>query len=1035
MTQRKARQKYLTKLARQDSPDGLAENLLENDHIGPAASGEDSRENTRKREIAVEGYVPFADVSSAIPKSHMRRDTSAMSTATTSSMLDYELTASQMQQMEKMSESLKQIRRKIAEYKELHYTFPIEIRVDNLSYSAPVAPNSKKIKTVYNSSVVYNIVKFFKNMGKEKIAEAQAAPTRKVILDRLSLSLRPGRMYLLLGPPSSGKTTLLKAIGGRLTTRSGEIISGDVTYNGKAFEDETDCHIENTIAFIDQLDIHAPRLTVDETFEFAFQCKNGGSHVDLMDHIDDKHELKVAQTIARRADNERFLVNMILKSLGLSHVKDTFVGDDDVRGVSGGQRRRVTVGEMLLGTSPVLLGDEISNGLDASSTFEMIQTLTMASKDFQRTRVISLLQPSPETVALFDELILLAEGKILFAGPISQVEDYFAKIGYRAPPYMDVADFLQLLSTPADCESLFQPSPEVAETQKSPYTVSQLAELFRQSIYSERIQANLKSPHNHVWGSSHNGVRLSEQVDHLDDRRFQRKYVNSFPRSTSLNLKRNLTLWIRDRRVLIANAAKNIIMGVSVGGVFFQTDDVVSILGVLFQGMLFIMLGAMTTAPGFVDERPIFYKQADANFFPSLPYVLGKSLSKIPQTIMDCFAFGTILYFMVGLTNTLENYAVFMAIIVTFSILMNELLFVFATFARTKDMVQIASACLVFFFILFSGFILPPITIPVYYKWIYWYNPMAWAYRALMINEYRSDEYTAEEGDLILTYTGFVDENGDPFSIEWIGYTFIYLLSHIVLTILASAACLHYVRIANISGMTDDEVETLTNVTGGGQDQSTQTETNISFKPVTLTFENVCYDVKASTGDETLRLLHNVTGAFRSGRMCALMGTSGAGKTTLMDVIAMRKTTGTVAGDIRLNGFPQDETAFRRCSGYVEQFDVQTQQLTVRETVLFSARLRLDASTVERDEDKQAFVDQVLKTLELTPLADVLVGSSTEGGLTFEQNKRLSIAVELAASPSILFLDEPTTVSCHQHLGRYLLLISYLTLSFYTLGA
>ena len=72
-------------------------------------------------------------------------------------------------------------------------------------------------------------------------------------------------------------------------------------------------------------------------------------------------------------------------------------------------------------------------------------------------------------------------------------------------------------------------------------------------------------------------------------------------------------------------------MGVSVGGVFFQTEDVVSILGVLFQGMLFIMLGAMTTAPGFVDERPIFYKQADANFFPSLPYVLGKSISKIPQ--------------------------------------------------------------------------------------------------------------------------------------------------------------------------------------------------------------------------------------------------------------------------------------------------------------------------------------------------------------------------------------------------------------------
>lgn len=363
---------------------------------------------------------------------------------------------------------------------------------------------------------------------------------------------------------------------------------------------------------------------------------------------------------------------------------------------------------------------------------------------------------------------------------------------------------------------------------------------------------------------------------------------------------------------------------------------------------------------------------------------------------------------MVGLTSTAENYLTFMAIIITFSILMNELLFVFATFARTKDMVQVASACLVFFFILFSGFIVAPDTIPVYYKWIYWYDPMAWAYRGLMVNEYRSSKYTTEEGDAILEYTGFVDDYGDAFTIEWVGYTFIYLLSHTVVTILVSGAVLHYVRVTNISGTTDDEVETITNQAGALIEQPTQ-ETNISFKPVTLTFENVCYDVKSSKGNETLRLLHNVDGAFRSGRMCALMGSSGAGKTTLMDVIAMRKTTGTVKGDIRLNGFPQDETAFRRCSGYVEQFDVQTQQLTVRETVLFSARLRLDALKVGNDEDKQAFVDQVLKTLELTPLADVLVGNSAEGGLTFQQRKRLSIAVELAASPSIVFLDEPTT--------------------------
>lgn len=125
-----------------------------------------------------------------------------------------------------------------------------------------------------------------------------------------------------------------------------------------------------------------------------------------------------------------------------------------------------------------------------------------------------------------------------------------------------------------------------------------------------------------------------------------------------------------------------------------------------------------------------------------------------------------------------------------------------------------------------------------------------------------------------------------------------------------------------------------------------------------------------------------------------------------MDVIALRKRSGTITGEVRVNGYLQDPITFRRCSGYVEQFDVQSPELTVRETVLFSARLRLDPTEVDSDEKRRAFVDQILDDVELSVLANSLVGSSEAGGLSFEQKKRLSIAVELAASPSILFLDE-----------------------------
>lgn len=115
-----------------------------------------------------------------------------------------------------------------------------------------------------------------------------------------------------------------------------------------------------------------------------------------------------------------------------------------------------------------------------------------------------------------------------------------------------------------------------------------------------------------------------------------------------------------------------------------------------------------------------------------------------------------------------------------------------------------------------------------------------------------------------------------------------------------------------------------------------------------------------------------------------------------MDVLSLRKSSGEVQGDVCLNGYPQEPASFRRTTGYVEQFDVQSPQLTIRETVEFSARLRLEESAPEVTlSSTRKFVDQVLSMLELAPLQDLQVGDDLSGGLSFEQKKRLSIAVEL----------------------------------------
>ncbi|KAK4857153.1 hypothetical protein QYF36_025115 [Acer negundo] len=159
--------------------------------------------------------------------------------------------------------------------------------------------------------------------------------------------------------------------------------------------------------------------------------------------------------------------------------------------------------------------------------------------------------------------------------------------------------------------------------------------------------------------------------------------------------------------------------------------------------------------------------------------------------------------------------------------------------------------------------------------------------------------------------------------------------------------------------------------------------------------------------EKKLQLLSNVSGVFSPGVLTALVGSSGAGKTTLMDVLAGRKTGGYIEGDIKICGHPKEQSTFARIAGYVEQNDIHSPQVTVEESLWFSSGLRLPKE-VSKDQRKE-FVEEVMRLVELDILRHALVGLPGSSGLSTEQRKRLTIAVELVANPSIIFMDEPTS--------------------------
>ena len=328
----------------------------------------------------------------------------------------------------------------------------------------------------------------------------------------------------------------------------------------------------------------------------------------------------------------------------------------------------------------------------------------------------------------------------------------------------------------------------------------------------------------------------------------------------------------------------------------------------------------MTSAPAQIEERTIYYKHADANFFQTFAFVWGRFLAMAPQVkycltfvpsrkkkffakrtkllnpslsiVLRCFlkaaldvaTFGTFLYWMIGLTPKASYFFIFLAILFIFNLSLNTMFGFFAAVLPDKAGVQGVASVILFLSTLFGGFIVAPSVIPKYYSWLYWWNPFAWAYRSVIVNNFRSytnstyvnaphmgvppGNYT--EGEIILWGWGFRTSDNLPFSDSWVAYGFAYLVPYTLLCALLIGMGLKYVRIDGRKSKTEAIVD------DSRVDDSDSFD--VPFTPVNLTFDHICYEVPASTGSSTLKLLNNVTGMLKSGRMCALMGSSGAGE-------------------------------------------------------------------------------------------------------------------------------------------------------------
>ncbi|GMF41438.1 unnamed protein product [Phytophthora fragariaefolia] len=815
----------------------------------------------------------------------------------------------------------------------------------------------------------------------------------------------------------------MKVLSGRFPLTKGVAVSGEISYNGQPQQQVRD-RLPQFVAYVTQRDKHLAVLTVRETLEFAHQFCGGEMARRGDELLTNGTPEENAQALAAARELFDNYPDIVIQQLGLQDCQDTIVGDALMRGISGGEKKRVTTGEMEFGMKYVTLMDEISTGLDSAATFDIISTQRSMVDKFNKTVVIALLQPAPEVVALFDDIVILNAGEVMYHGPMEEVVPYFAGLGFECPTGRDVADFLMDLGT----KQQYQYQVELPQLNYVyPREPSEFARVFREShIY----QANMRKLEEPLQPS------LLEHVDqHMDP---MPQFHQSFWQNTITLLRRQMLITVRNKPYIFGRGLMITVMGLLYATSFYQFDptEIQVVIGIIFAASLFLSLGQASQLPTFMAARDIFYKQRGANFFRTSSYILANSVSQLPLCVAETLIFGTLVYWMCGFVSQTSEFFLFLLVLFLTNVSLGS--FYFSLTAASKD-INIAtpiSMAATLIFIIFAGFVITESQIPNYFIWLYWMTPVSWTLRALAVIEYRSatmDVCEYEGIDYCDEFGGF--RMGEyylqlfDFKTEriWIIYCVIYMVAFYIACMALGYFSLEYLRYEApeniaISDVDTEEVGSKDSITEGRFEsayalattpkaltkpgENTIIDVNSvprTFTPVTLAFRDLHYSVpKPSNPKESIELLKGVSGYALPGRMTALMGASGAGKTTLMDVIANRKTGGSISGQILLNGYEANDLAIRRCTGYCEQMDMHSESATIREALTFSAFLRQDSEVP--DSAKYDSVKECLTLLDMWDIADQIIrGSSTE------QMKRLTIGVELAAQPSVLFLDEPTS--------------------------
>ncbi|KAJ1377799.1 P-loop containing nucleoside triphosphate hydrolase [Sesbania bispinosa] len=530
----------------------------------------------------------------------------------------------------------------------------------------------------------------------------------KSILQGLTGYAKPGQLLAIMGPSGCGKSTLLDTLAGRLGSNTRQI--GEILING-----HKQALAYGTSAYVTQDDTLLTTLTVKEAVHYSAQ-------------------LQLPDSMSKAEKKER--ADFTIREMGLQDAINTRIGGWGVKGISGGQKRRVSICIEILTRPKLLFLDEPTSGLDSAASYYVMKRIaTFDKKDgIQRTIITSIHQPSTEVFQLFHNLCLLSSGRTVYFGPASAACEFFTSNGFPCPALQNPSDHL-LKTINKDFDQDFEVGLVGTGTIPTEEAIRILVHSYKSSEWNQEVQ---------------NEVELQSKKDtsSIDKKRGHAGFLNQcivLYKRSSVNMFRDLGYyWLR----LVIYVA----LAISLGTIFYDLgiskgsiQDRGSLLSFVTGFLTFMTIGGF---PSFVEDMKVFQRERENGHYGVVAFVIGNTFSSLPYLLLVSVIPGAITYYLPGLQKGCEHFLYFLCVLFSSLMLVESLMMIIASIVPNYLMGIITGAGIQGIMLLLGGFFKLPNDLPK----VVWRYPLhyiafhRYALQGLFKNEYEGLRFVIDKG-------------------------------------------------------------------------------------------------------------------------------------------------------------------------------------------------------------------------------------------------------------------------------------------------